>query len=329
MIKLMSGTGMRKIHNTMNNPVKKMADGGFWDDLNASLSGTPKVAPVATTAQPIVALEGPNQQQGPLNINPYPEPKSPSASGTFNFGKATNTVSSITDSIAPFASNIVNGLRTPPQPHSPQLDNMVTLRAPSFDNDRAEVSREINSTNASVDRTVDGQTAAKIKLFNQGTKLEKLSSINQTDHNSQLQTSNDQARINSGIQSRNTERLNQYGDQQVERKIAGQREQSANLSNFSDKYVGIQNEKRKAQVDLDKTKTMATLFTKSGVVDRERKMLMDAGVPDPTGKNYEDIKVYGGKIKTMALGGNVVPRSFYKGVNPRSQTFRSLYKSAD
>lgn len=326
MIKLMSGTGMRKIHNTMNSPVKKMADGGFWDDLNGALSGTPKIAPVATTVQPIQTLQGPDNQQGPLPITPYAEPRTPSVSGTFNLSKIGTSLSSASDAIAPFASNLVNGLRTPPQPHAPQLDNMVTLRVPSFNNDRNEVEQDINSTNASIDRSVDGQTAARIKLFNQGQKLDKLSSINQAEHNAQITTSNDQARINSGIQGRNTERLNQYGDQQVERKIAQQREQSANISNFSDKYVSMQNEKRKTQVDLEKTKTMATIFTKSGVADRERKMLMDAGVPDPSGKNYEDVKAYGGRIRTMALGGNVVPRSFYRGVNPRAQTFKSLYK---
>lgn len=307
----------------MTSPVKMENGGDFWGDISGFLSGTPKVAPIATIASPISA-DAPNPNKGPLDINPYPEPKAPpTSSGTFNLTGASKGIGAITDSLAPFASNIVNGLRTPPQPHSPQLDNMVTLRAPNYDNDRADVERNINASNAAIDRTVDGQTGAKIRLFNEGQKLERLSSVNQPEHNAQIETSNNAARINSGIMSRNTDRLNQYGDEKVERQIAQQREQSANISNASDKYVGIQNEKRKAQVDLEKTQTLANIFTNSGVKDRLRKTMKDQGLPDPMGKDYKDLdsKAFGG-----ALGGRNSYRSFYRGIQPRAQTLKSLYK---
>src|ERR1700761_1518610 len=277
---------MHSVRQMMTTPVKKMADGGdFWGDILPALANTGATGPnTSSIAAPTTIA--------PMDINPYPEPNTPTSDSAFNW----QPVSSMAKSLVPYASNIANSFRTPPQPHSPQLDSLVSLHSPSFNAQRNEVESDINSSNAAISRTVDGNTGAKIRLFNEGQKFQRLSQVNQEDHNMQLQTQNEQARLNSEISSRNTDRQNQFGDEQVERQIAEQRERSANLSNAVDKYVGIQNEQRKAQVDLDKTKTLSTLFTTSGVERRERQMLKDQGVPDPEGKNYSDLyeKKYGG-----------------------------------
>lgn len=293
-------------------PVRKFTDGGDldWDSIYNKLAPSAgSVAPIAPST--IAPLDFSGAPQAPVGTN-----------------GALSAAGAISKSLAPFASNIVNAFRTPPQPSVPHLDNFVTLQAPSYNNDRAEVSREINGTNAAVDRTVDGNTGARIRLFNQGQKLEKLSAVNQAEHNAQTGLVNEQGKINAGISARNNEKLDIYGNQQVERKIAQQREQSANISNFSDKVVGIQNENAKRQVDLDKTRVMSTIFTKSGVGDRERKMLKELNVPDPLGKNYEDIKM---KMGGYMAGGGSMSRptagsTYFRNIPLRGQTLKSLYK---
>lgn len=308
---------MKPSQRRLLSPVKKMADGGDmdWGSIYD------KLAPAAGSVAPIA----PSTIQ-PLDVSGAPQ--APKQSVT----SFSSSISAVSRSLAPFASNMVNALRTPPKPAVPHLDNFVTLQAPSYNNDRAEVSREINGTNAAIDRTVDGNTGAKIRLFNQGQKLERLSAINQSEHNTQVGLIGEQGKINAGISARNNEKLDIYGNQQVERQVAQQREQSANVANFSDKVVGIQNEEEKRRVDLEKTKVMSTLFSRSGVGDRERKILKEIGVPDPLGKSYsdlEEIKRNGGYM----AGGGAMARptagsTYYRNIPLRGQTLKSLYKPA-
>lgn len=284
---------------------RKMAGGGMldWDDINNQIGGnTYAVAPpLANTAGSINPIQAPTG--GPSAVLNPP---------ITNSAPQVSSFSSTMKGIAPFASNIVNAFRTPPQPPMPHLDNLVTLRSPNFNDERNQVERNTNADAEASARNVDGNTGARIRMFALGQKLDRLSTINERDKNLQLQTQNEQARINAGISTGNNRKLDEYDQQQVERRIAQQQQQSANLSNFSDKYIGIQNENEKRRVDLEKTKTMATLFGKSGVGDRERKTLRDMGVDDPLGRNYTDIKRVGG---------------FFRGLPLRAQTLKSLYKA--
>lgn len=299
----------------MTRPVKKKADGGEfdWSGLNNKIGGTqyavaPSLANVGASMNPVTANPIVNPNVGPLatnapSINAAPS-TAPSSSIFSSLGKAGSA-------IAPFASNIVNAMRTPPQPPIPHLDSAITLRSPSFNNERAEAERNTNADAEAAARGVDGNTGAKIRLFATGQKYDRLSSINERDKNMQLQTQNEQSRANAGVSQLNNRKLDEYGQQQVERRIAQQQQQSANLSNLSDKVVGIQNENEKRRIELQKTRTMSTLFGKSGVGDRERKLLKEIGVDDPMGNDYKDIKRNGG---------------FFRGLPLRAQTLKSLYK---
>jgi hypothetical protein len=293
------------MRNILTRPIKK-ASGGMldWNDIGDRIAGNSYAV-----APPLADTKG--------SINPIQAPIMASPSATFNPPPTTTTsptssFSSTMKGIAPFASNIVNAFRTPPQPPMPHLDNLVTLRSPSFNDERNQVERNTNADAEAAARGVDGNTGARIRLFALGQKLDRLSSVNERDKNMQLQTQNEQSRINAGLNAGNNRKLDEYDQQQVERRIAQQQQQSANLSNFSDKYIGIQNENEKRRVDLEKTKTMSTLFGRSGVGDRERKTLRDMGVDDPLGMNYSDVKRAGG---------------FFRGLPLRAQTLKSLYKA--
>lgn len=306
---------MTKQFRLLNHPLGKKADGGdmFSDD---QINGTQY--PVAPTSSGPANVQLPtNMSAATLNLpSGIPAPQTSSLS---------SSIGKIGTSIAPYASNIVNSFRTPPQPSMPHLDNMVTVRSPSFAAERVATERNMNADAESAARNVDGSTGARIRLFNSGQKLDRLSNINERDNNSRLSASNEQARINAGISVRNNEKLDTYGNQQVERQIAQQRTQSENLSNLSDKIVSIQNEREKRNVDLEKTRTMASLFSKSGVGNRERDILRGMGVPDPLGKEYSDLdkKSTGG---TMGIRVDH-SRGFYRNVPVRSQTLKSTYKA--
>lgn len=305
-----------KLHHLLTKPIKR-ADGGFagWSDIDKAL--TPhSVAPIYSSMDPVGAPSYINPNRSPLPINP------PEAGGGTSFSAITNGLGKGMNDLMPFASNIINSFRTPPRPALPTTDNYVSLQAPSFANDRTEAAREINSTTETSARNVDGNTGAKIRLFGLGQKLERFSSINQAEHNSRTNVLNEQSRINSGISMRNNEKMDQFNDKLTERSVAQQREQSANVANASDKFIGIQNEKRKAQVDLDKTKTMASLFSTSGVGKRSRAILKSMGVPDPEGMEYSDLE-----DTKKANGGSVPRRAFYRNLQGRAQTLKSLYKA--
>lgn len=247
---------------------------------------------------------------------------SPAASGQpSKWATIGQKVANVGESLAPFASNIMNAFQKPPMPALPTYDNSVTLTAPNYNNERNQVSREINGTNANLYRNLDANTAARLSQNNLGVKLNQLSAINEKENNQRAETSNRQALVNSGIQNRNNDKTDVYNQQLVERSIAQGRTQSENIANAGDKYVGIQNEKRKAKVDLEKTKTMAELFRNSGVGSRLRQQLMEDGVNDPTGQDYSDLK----KDK-KAAGGVIGPRSgFYRALRARpSASYRQL-----
>jgi hypothetical protein len=307
------------MHRLLTRPVKRYDNGGGfkWDALGKLFSSaSDPVAPVA--GGPTDA--GFNQSFQPLSGSIQTGSDSTPSTGTSRFNSVLSGFGKSMDGLVPFASNIVNSMRTPPQPPVPTSDNYVTLRTPSFANDRAMVARESNADAENAARGVDGQTGARIRMYALAKKLDALGSVNQAEHNAQITASNEQARINSGISMRNNEKLDQYHRDQVERQIALQRERSANLANASDKYIGIQNEKRKAQVDLDKTRTMASLFKASGVDKRSRTILRDMGVPDPDGHDYDD-------LEKKAMGGSVPRRAFYRNLQSRAQTLKSLYKA--
>lgn len=309
---------IRSMHKMLTSPIKrKFDDGGdFWDNTQNSINGVYR-APIPVAGGNPIGAKAPSTI-APLSINQGQVNTSPSS--------LLSSSGNIASSIMPFASNILNSFTKPPQPSQPHLDNPVTLRAPSYGAEKADVLRNINADTEGAARQVDGNTGAKIRLFNMGQKLERLGSINERESNAKIATQNEQARINSGLMGRNNDKLDRYGNEQVERQIAIQKSRSENISNFSDKVIGMQNENAKKQLDLDKTKVMSTLFSRSGVGDRERTILKKLGVSDPLGQDYSDLE------EKKANGGLMGvrydhSRGFYRNIPVRAQSLKSLYRA--
>lgn len=329
---------IKAMHKMLTTPIKKKYDSGGplssgldWGKISNQVNGS------SYAVQPsIVDTHGgfqtsngswPIKANIPTTVAPLDTSGAPQRpSFLSSLTSVASGLNKAGNNITPFASNIVNQFRTPPQPSQPHLDNPITLRAPSYDAERADLTRNMNADAEGAARTVDGNTGAKIRLFNSGQKLERLGQINERESNARIAVGNEQARINSSISSRNNEKLDRYGDEGVEREIALQRTRSENISNFSDKMVGMQNENAKRQVDLDKTKTLSTIFSRSGVGDRERTILKGLGVPDPMGMEYSDLgqkKANGGMMGIRQDHS----RGFYKNLAVRGQTLKSLYRA--
>lgn len=161
-------------------------------------------------------------------------------------------------SMAPYASNLINSFRTPPKPIRPTMDSMVSAQHVNMDNDRNMVSRVARGANANADATLDENTSQAVKQYNRATEINSLSAVNEKERNTNIQIDNDNARLNATISASNNAKWDGYNAAKVERGVAQQREQSANIANAGDKYVGIQNEKAKQEVDLEKQRILAT-----------------------------------------------------------------------
>lgn len=229
-----------------------------------------------------------------------------------NWKGIMSKISSTGQALAPFASNIANAFRKPPMPITPQLNNYQTLSKVNMDNERNRVSREVEGSSAQTDRTLDANTAARVRMSNLGTKLNAYSGIAEQERNANVGIANQQAQMDMQTDYINKERGNEYNNSLVERNIAQQSEQSANLSNAADKYIAIGNEKQKAKVDLQKTQTLGLAFSNSGVDNALRQKAKAQGLPDPYGRNYEGMddprkdviggmKKYGGSLKMRKL----------------------------
>lgn len=207
---------------------------------------------------------------------------------------------------APFISNVANAFRRPPMPKRGVPNPYVNLQKINLQEERNAVEKGTHAANESADRNVDANTAEAIKAFNRGTEFEKLTSINDRQNQANIGISNQQSVMDAQTTAGNNEKVDEYNQNLVERNVAQQREQSANLANTGDKMVAIRNEKEKGRVEIEKSKVLGSMFARSGVDKRNNYYLMKAGAKNPQRadgiwqpEDYEEPK----RAETKAYGG--------------------------
>lgn len=205
------------------------------------------------------------------------------------------------DDIKPYASNIVNAFRRPPLPATPGLINPVTLPKVSLNNARNVVERNARSTNMAAERMLDENTAASVQQGTLATKLQGLNDIADREAQINAGIGAQQAQMNLGVETANVGAMNNFRDSLVNRKIAMQREQSANLSNAVDKNIAIDNERAKGKLDLEKMKVLSDLWRNSGVYDRMLMRLKKSGMDNVFGVDEKGENTFrkGGKLKKV------------------------------
>lgn len=191
--------------------------------------------------------------------------------------------SRIATDIAPYMSNITNAFRTPPHPAQPQLVNPVTLSRINLSATRQQAAAASRAQDLNADRSLDEQSAAAVRSSNLAKNLNQQGQISEQEAFLNARQKAEAAGMNLNVDAINTSAMNKTKDEEVARTIALQREQSQNISNASDKFIGIGNERAKAQLDMQKLSALKQVWQQSGVYDRMLKRMKDQGIKDPTG----------------------------------------------
>lgn len=293
------------------------ADGGWLGDLGPQTDPTlrgPALGPASSIGAD--AITNPGLSAPPSTIAPDQiASPSGSASGSINW----QGISDGLNKAAPFASNIANSFRRVPQPIRSQPISAVTLSRVNNSNERANLDEQTRGMDLAANRGLSANTAAAVRAGNLSTRLRAYGDSYARENNANADISNRQAEINSGIEEKNIGLTNEYNQELVGSKIAQQRQDAANLSNASDKYVQIQNANAQRALDQQKFKDASRLIN-TGVSKRYQDFLegrlgevgkikaaQDGKVSteqDNDRDEDDDDKKYGGKLK-MAKGGRM------------------------
>lgn len=282
---------------------KKMVNGGDPEDpmdpaYNWGANHSSKKVPMEQINTIPIGKPVPN-----LNGKQVTAFKSPGETPGFGTPKAAtrNNVFSKFGDIVPYVSNLANSFRHPPLPQVPGSVSPVTASHISGDAQLAEADRTVRGMNSAADRNLDENTAAAVKGSNMAQGIRARNSIMENTDNTNAQIDNQTRHVNAGIEGQNVTMMNQWKNNLVEAGVADQREQSYNLSNAADKYVGQQQFKSAQQLDRDKWEAYKPMWKSSGVADRaygrDSKYAAYLKEKDPEGyKTYEAQFAAGGEI---------------------------------
>lgn len=206
----------------------------------------------------------------------------------------------------PYLSNLVNTFRKTPRPIAPAQVDYVPGSQISLDAARAETNTATRMADLATSG-LDAQTAGAIKVGNLGTRLRSLNEIAGKEAMINAQSRMQTNSINANINAQNTGIINQYHDDITNSQIAQQREQSENLSNAADKFIGQQAMADQIRLDRDKTVIMSKAYDQ-GVYDRLGKRLQTDGITIPGTSTPSAFDKYRKmRLKDYASGGRLTP----------------------
>lgn len=256
------------------------SNGGNWLDPGSRVS----------SAMPTGAVASPKMTDRGTNI---PAVRGDNSGPGINWGK----IGSVAESLAPFASNIVNQFRRPPAPKAPTLANPVTLQGVDYSADRAQVDSTIRGAGLAADRNLSGNTATAVRSSNLARELEAKSRINQSEANQNAEINNRETMINSEIGMRNNQLVDGYNANLTEMQIADQNQKGANFANAADKFIAISNQDKQRALEEKKFAITSRMFDQSGVLNRFMTGMQKDGIEDPTNtKRLSRMYKLGGKI---------------------------------
>lgn len=214
---------------------------------------------------------------------------------TFQADQPTNIFDKIGD-VVPYVSNIANSFRKMPLPVRGRNINPVAGQRVSYANQLNEVDRQIRGANKAAENSLDENSAAAVRSANLATGIRGKNSVFEAESNANAGMAMQTSQLNANIDAQNVAYDNMYSNQLTEGQIARQREQSQNLANAADKYIAQGDQKAAAKLDLDKLSVYKTMFTNSGVYERELERLRKEN-PNIDGITTNTKKKYGGRIK--------------------------------
>jgi hypothetical protein len=193
-------------------------------------------------------------------------------------------ISELAMNTAPYLSNLYSATIKPPATPSPILNAPTSLQRVSMDVDRTQLESDYRDALRTSD-LADVSTSVRAKLAAKAQKFNQMSKINETERNANLNISNKEREINTGIDMANRQALYNKQLQDVERENAMIAQRTANVANFSDKIIAQQARKDLQDLEVKKTEILANSDT------------------------FGNLKTYlegiGGEKKAMAMGGKL------------------------
>jgi hypothetical protein len=161
---------------------------------------------------------------------------------------------------APYLSNLYSATIKPPATPSPILNAPTSLQRVSMDVDRTQLESDYRDALRTSD-LADVSTSVRAKLAAKAQKFNQMSKINETERNANLNISNKEREINTGIDMANRQALYNKQLQDVERENAMIAQRTANVANFSDKIIAQQARKDLQDLEVKKTEILANSDT--------------------------------------------------------------------
>jgi hypothetical protein len=169
-------------------------------------------------------------------------------------------ISELAMNTAPYLSNLYSATIKPPATPSPILNAPTSLQRVSMDVDRTQLESDYRDALRTSD-LADVSTSVRAKLAAKAQKFNQMSKINETERNANLNISNKEREINTGIDMANRQALYNKQLQDVERENAMIAQRTANVANFSDKIIAQQARKDLQDLEVKKTEILANSDT--------------------------------------------------------------------
>jgi len=215
-------------------------------------------------------------------------------------------VSGALGAAAPYISNMVNSFRRPPMPATPIPYNPVHFRRVNFGAAKTEADRMIAGQDQGLRYLPENEaTAARTANMIQGLRAKGQYTMQEQNANAEI--ANAEATQNGRVDMANVNSMNQFNDSLVDRNIAIENNASANLANAGDKYVAIQNEKAKQQLEATKYGILQGVYSTSGVVNRlDARLLRDPVTGELRRMAHGGLMRAGGMMRVYGTGGELI-----------------------
>jgi hypothetical protein len=171
------------------------------------------------------------------------------------------------ESIAPYASNIINSFRKAPRPATPRPYQYMRLSPVSYGASRTEADRAVYGANQGLN-ALGENAATAVRTANLTQGIRSVNQINEAEANQNATISNQAAQVNTQIGNSYVDAMNRYDDMNLNAQMADVQQQSANMANAADKYIAIRNQQRLADLEGQKFQVLSKIYEESGVLDR-------------------------------------------------------------
>ena len=266
-----NGTRMPKGTKTSTTPATTTTTSGSTVAFNPTTTNNSKVAALSEQAGqgviPDRTVIEPMQKLGTTPLIKKETPQTPTVVPIVSNVKAPpekpsnlKKVSDFAMDATPYLSNLYSATMKPPATPSPMLNAPMSLQRVSMDVDRTQLESDYRDALRTSD-LADVSTSVRAKLAAKAQKFDQMSKINETERNANLNISNKEREVNTGIDMANRQALYNKQLQDVERENAIIAQKTANVSNISDKMIAQQARRDQQDLELQKTQILANSDT--------------------------------------------------------------------